>query len=541
MAPVRLNGREVQAHSGKSLFDYADFMRVRIPSSCGRGGSCHECIVEVKEGMEGLTPNSRDEYFLSGSYRLACQAIITDPSQTIEFAVLRRQPRILTEGIRRRVDLDPHVRRDGDEVTIGGEPVDSYRGRILGLAVDIGTTTVAMNLVDLESGEILATSSFENPQRFGGSDVMNRISFDRGRNRGELRHSIISAINFEIGELTRQLDVHRRQIYEVVMVGNTTMRDIAFGIDVQSVGVKPYKSKVELEYEEGQRSGTALESNAQARGLRVFPKAHVYGGPIIGCHVGADVAAALLAVAMDEQEEPVMLVDIGTNTEVVIGNRHGMVAASCPAGPAFEGGEVTHGMPGYDGAVESVRIRDGRPEVTTIGGTAVEGICGSGLVDLLAELRAHGLMNELGVLSDGARDFSFAPRRGMGLSRADISALSQAKAANYCGQFISLRHYGLPLDAISRLYLAGGFANYLDVGNAREIGFIANFPSQRIAKIGNAALEGATIMLVSYEHRRRVESLVQGIEHIELETTPDFFDIFVDGCMFKSMPSQIVA
>ena len=540
MAPVRLNGREVQAHSGQSLFDYADFMRVRIPSSCGRGGSCHECIVEVKEGAEGLTPHSRDEYFLSGSYRLACRAIVTDPSQTIEFAVLRRQPRILTEGIRRRIDPDPLVRRDGDEVTIGGQPVDSYRGRILGLAVDIGTTTVAINMVDLELGEIIATSSFENPQRFGGSDVMNRISFDRGRNRGEMRHAIISSINFEIGELTHQLGVHRRQIYEVVLVGNTTMRDIAFGIDVQSVGVKPYKSKVELEYEEGQRAGTALESNAQAMGLRVFPKAHVYGGPVIGCHVGADVASALAAVGMDEQEDPVMLVDIGTNTEVVIGNRHRMVAASCPAGPAFEGGEVKYGMPGYDGAVESVRIRDGRAEISTIGDGSVQGICGSGLVDLLAELRAHGLMNELGVLSDGAGEFPFAPEQGMGLSRADISALSQAKSANYCGQFITLRHYGMPLEAISRLYLAGGFANYLNVGNAIDIGFIANFPSQRVAKVGNAALEGATIMLLSFEQRRRVESLVERIEHIELETTPDFFDIFVEGCMFKSMPADIV-
>ena len=492
--------------------------------------------MEVKEGSEGLTPHSRDEYFLSGSYRLACRAIITDPAQTIEFAVLRRQPRILTEGIRRHIDPDPLVKRDGDEVTIGGQPVDSYRGRILGLAVDIGTTTVAMNLVDLESGEIVATSSFENPQRFGGSDVINRISFDRGRNRGELRHAIISAINFEIGELTRLADAHRRQIYEVALVGNTTMRDIAFGIDVQSVGVKPYKSKVELEYEEGHRAGTALESNAQAMGLRVFPKAHVYGGPLIGCHVGADVAAALLAVGMDEQVEPVMLVDIGTNTEVVIGNRDGMVAASCPAGPAFEGGEVTHGMPGYDGAVESVRIRDGLAEVTTIGNAAAQGICGSGLVDLLAELRAHELMNELGVLSGGAREFTFAPEHGMGLSRADISALSQAKSANYCGQFITLRRYGMPQEAISRLYLSGGFANYLNVNNAINIGFIANFPSNRVAKVGNAALEGATIMLLSCEQRRRVESLVERIEHIELETTPDFFDIFVEGCMFKSMP-----
>ena len=539
--PVILNGHEVQAHRGVSLFDYADFLRVRVPTSCGRGGSCHECIVEVRSGMEGLFPNSRDEYFLSGDYRLACQAVVADPTQTIEFGVLRRQPRILTEGIRRKVAPDPDVRRDGDEVTINGEPVDTYRGRILGLAADIGTTTVALNLVDLESSETIATSSFENPQKFGGSDVMNRISYDVGRTRGELRHAIISALNFEIGELTRQLDVHRRQIYAAVLVGNTTMRDIAFGLNVQSVGVKPYKSAVELEYEEGERNGTSLQSNAQAMGLRVFPKAHVYGGPLIGCHVGADVAAGLLAIGMDEQDEPVMLVDIGTNTEVVIGNRHGMVAASCPAGPAFEGGEVTYGMPGYDGAVESVQIREGRAEVSTIGDADVQGICGSGLVDLLYELRSAGLMNELGALRGGEREYVFAPAKGMGLSRADISALAQAKSANYCGQFITLRRYGQPVEALSRLYLAGGFANYLDVSKAIGIGFIANFPTERVSRAGNAALEGATIMLLSRESRGRVEELVQRIEHIELETTPDFFEIFVEGCMFKPMPRDLNA
>ena len=538
---VILNGQEVQAHRGKSLFDYADHLRVRVPTSCGRGGSCHECIVEVRRGMEGLFPNSRDEYFLSGDFRLACQAIVADPTKTIEFSVLRRQPRILAEGIRPEVELDPNVRRDSDEVTIGGEPSDTYRGRILGVAADIGTTTVAMNLVDLESGEIIGTSSFENPQRFGGSDVMNRISYDAGRNRGELRLSIISGINFEIGELIRQANVQRRQIYDVVLVGNTTMRDIAFGINVQPVGVKPYKSSIELEFESGERTGTALRANAQAVGLRIFPKAGVYGGPLIGCHVGADVAAGLLAVGMDEQEEPVMLVDIGTNTEVVIGNRHGMVAASCPAGPAFEGGQVTYGMAGYDGAVESVRIRDGRAEVSTIGGAEVQGICGSGLVDLLHELRAAGLMNELGAFETGASRFVFAPEKGMGISRADISALAQAKSANYCGQYIALRKYGQPVEDISRLYLAGGFANYLDVSRAIGIGFIADFPSERVVRAGNAALEGATMMLLSQEARRRAESLVRNIEHIELETTPDFFEIFVEGCMFKPMPRDIAA
>ena len=539
MSPVILSGRELPASVGSNLFDYAAALRVRVPTSCGRNGQCHECIVEVRRGMDALTAKTAAEDFLRGGFRLACQAVVTDPDTPVEFAVQRRQLRILTEGVRRPVALDPHVRRLGDEVTIGGLPSDVYRGRILGLAADIGTTTVAMNLTDLESGEIVATSSFENPQRFGGSDVMNRISYDGGQFRGELRHTIISAINFEIGELTRQAGAHRRQIYEVVLVGNTTMRDIAFGIDVQPVGVKPYKSVVEQEYTAGIRTDTALESNAQAMGLRVFSRAHVYGGPIIGCHVGADVAAGLLAVGMDEQEAPVMLVDVGTNTEVVIGNRHGMVAASCPAGPAFEGGEVTYGMPGYDGAVESVSIRDGRAEVSTIGGAEAQGICGSGLVDLLYELRANGLMNELGAFENGAREFPFAPEQGMGLSRADISALAQAKSANYCGQFITLRRYGLPVEEISRLYLAGGFANYLNVASAIGIGFIANFPTERVSRAGNAALEGATIMLLSRELRQRAESLVQRIEHIELETTPDFFDIFVEGCMFKPMPRDL--
>ena len=305
------------------------------------------------------------------------------------------------------------------------------------------------------------------------------------------------------------------------------------------MGVKPYKSSVELECESGERSGTALRSNAQAAGLRIFPKAGVYGGPLIGCHVGADVAAGLLAIGMDEQEEPVMLVDIGTNTEVVIGNRHGMVAASCPAGPAFEGGQVTYGMAGYDGAVESVNIRDGQPEVTTIGGAEIQGICGSGLVDLLHQLRAAGLMNELGAFEDGASEYVFAPGKGMGLSRADISALAQAKSANYCGQYITLRSYGRPVEEISQLYLAGGFANYLDVSRAIGIGFIADFPPERVARAGNAALEGATQMLLSQDSRRRAEELVRRIEHIELETTPDFFEIFVEGCMFKPMPRDL--
>ena len=535
MSPLRHGDRTLDLVAGQTIFDYADTLKVRVPTSCGRSGECHECIVEVRQGLAALSPPTHAERFLRDNYRLACQAAVVDPDADIEFAVLRRQPRILTESVRRNVEPDPRTFRRGDDVYHEDRRLGPYRDRILGLAIDAGTTTVVLNLVDLESGDVVHTASFENPQRFGGSDIMHRISYDGGPFHGELRQVMLSSLNFEIGDMCRKLKLHRRLIYDVVIVGNATMRDILFGLDVQSIGEKPYKSVTELEMDGGARKTTSLNTTASELGLRVLPKANVYSPPLIGCHVGADVTGDLLAIGMDEQEEPVMLIDVGTNTEVVVGSRHRMLAASCPAGPAFEGGEVTYGMPGYEGAVESVEIKNGAVEYRTIGDTEPQGICGSGLVDLLAELRRTGMMNELGVFDDGAGEFTFVPERDMALSRADISSLAQAKSANFCGQWIVLRHYGAPLDKIERLYLAGGFANYVNVENAAGIGFIVNVPPERVAKVGNAALEGATLMLVSGKMRQTAEEMVRRIEHVELETTPDFFDIFVEGCMFNPM------
>ena len=533
--PLYYDRETLASVAGKSVFDYADALSVRVPTSCGRTGECHECIVEIRRGMEALTPLTDAEGFLRGDYRLACQAHIVDAAADVEFAVLRRQPRILTQASRRRITPDPIAKRIGDGVFFGDERIDDYRGQIYGAAVDVGTTTVALNLLDLETGAILGTASFENPQRFGGSDIMHRISYDGGEFAGELRQVMLSALNFEIGDMCRRLGFHRRRIYEVVIVGNATMRDIFFGLDVQPIGERPYKSVTELEMLAGKRQTTALNVKARDVGLRVFPAANVYGGPLIGSHVGADVAADLLAIAMDEQDDVALLVDVGTNTEVVVGNRHRLMAASCPAGPAFEGGQVRYGMPGYDGAVESVSLTADGVAYKTIGGAPPEGICGSGLVDLLAELRRCGIMNELGAFRNGDSEFRFAPDAGLSLSRADISALAQAKSANYSGQYIALRKYGVPVERVSKMYLAGGFANYIDAANAVSIGFVANMPIERIVKVGNASLEGATIMLLSGKLRRRMERMARGVEHIELETTPDFFDIFVEGCMFNPM------
>jgi len=542
LSPVFLNSKRLDSKKDDSLFDFADSLSIRVPTSCGRTGECHECIVEVRRGASALTPLTESEKFLRGNYRLACQALVADPSADIEFSVLRRQPRILTSGTRRDVELRPAYVRgdDGESVVFNGPEgpvtVDTFRRAIYGIAADLGTTTVVLNLVDLESGETVYTASFENPQRFGGSDIMNRISYDGGPDAGELQAVMVSSINFEIGEMVRALKIRRRQIYEIVAVGNTTMREIFFGIDVQSIGTRPYKSSVEDEFRASKRPTTALSTTAARLGLRIHPKATVYGGPLIASHLGADVAADLLALGMEDRTDPVILIDVGTNTEVVVGYNGKLFAASCPAGPAFEGGEVTYGMPGYDGAIEKVVINDrGLAESTVIGDVEPIGICGSGLIDLLAELRRTGMMDELGKFDDGSGEYEFSESNNLTLSRADISALAQAKAANYCGQAIVLREYGLPIDEFEKLYLAGGFANYVDASNAINIGFIANMPLDRVEKIGNTALEGATIMLLSTPKREEIEKLTATIEHVELETAPDFFDFFVEGCLFKPM------
>ena len=535
MAFLFFEGKKLPLTPEKTIFDYADELQVRVPTSCGRSGECHECIVEITRGMEALSPPTPAESFLRDRYRLACQARAVNPATDVVLKLLKRRPQILVKGERPSLQLEPLTRRVDDSVFFGQERLDAYRGRIYGLAIDVGTTTVVLNLLDLETGACLFTSSVENPQRFGGSDVMHRISYDTGPHHGELQRAILASINYEIRDMCSRLDFRRREIYDVVMVGNSTMRDLFFGLDVESIGQKPYQSLTEQELERGERTTTSFNEKAQQLGLAIHPKANVYAPPLIGCHVGSDVAADLLAIEITEQDEVVMLVDVGTNTEVVVGNKNRLLAASCPAGPAFEGGEVTYGMPGYEGAIESFRFNNGGISFQTIGNLAPQGICGSGLVDLLAELRRTGRIDELGVFRDGASEFTVAPEVGINLSRADLSALAQAKAANFCGQWIVLRNYGLVPEQVSRLYLAGGFANFLDVGNAVSIGFIANFPEEKVVKIGNAALEGATAMLLSRTKRETIEHLVREIEHVELETTPDFFDIFVEGCLFKPM------
>lgn len=520
-----------------TLFDLADRRAIPVPTSCGRSGTCHECIVDVTRGQEALSAPTRAEAFLKGKYRLACQARILHPESEIAFQLLQRRPKILTQTDSGPIALDPLTRRNGTRVAHNNEDLDEYRGAIYGVAIDLGTTTIVLEIVDLESGQVRHVTALENPQRFGGSDVMNRISYDAGPYKGELHKAAIHAINHELTAACRELHIPRHALYEMVVAGNSTMRDLFFNLDVQSIGQRPYKSLTEHEYRSGLRNTTAVTALAHKLGLLMHPKARIYGPPLIASHVGADTAAALLAIDFESLKDPFLLVDIGTNTEVVAGANGRYVAASCPAGPAFEGGLIEYGMPGCDGAIEALHYSGNRWHYRTIGDAEPQGICGSGLIDLLAELRRHDLMSPMGVFPQRRNKIDIVPTHGITLSREDASHLAQAKSANYCGQFIVLRHLGLKPGDIRTLYLAGAFANYIAPSNAIGIGFLAPVHEDRIVKIGNAAALGARRMLLSQTERARIEGAVANIEHIELETTPDFFDIFVEGCMFQPMPA----
>lgn len=541
---LHINNRSGEVAPGTSVFDAARALGVFVPTSCITQGKCKECLVEVAEGMEHLTPRTPAESHLRDRFRLSCQARVLAGAGAVRCHTMRRgQMRIERRALdlptdHARVALDPCVTRDGARILLDGKPIAHADGPIHGLAVDLGTTTVVLRLFDLETGEVVADMSFENPQRFGGSDVMSRIYFDTHHKGKLLQRTLAGYLTHAIEEF----NVDPATIYEMVVVGNSTMRDLFFRLDVYSIGQNPYQSITELEVRSGQRAETSATATPRRLQLPIHPKGRVYGLPIVSGHVGADAAACMLAVDLAREERLVAVMDIGTNTELIVGNRHRILAASCPAGPAFEGGKILCGMPALPGAIERVRIRpDGSFAATVIGDGPAEGICGSGLVDALGELLRTGRMNGLGRLEDGAPEVvvDASGERPIVLREADINELAQAKGANVAGLYVVFDRYGVRFEDIEVFYLAGGFGRHLDVDSARRIGLIPNIADEKIVQVGNAAIEGASIALLSRPKREELERLVRRVEHCRLETHPDFFHFFVEGCQFQPVQSPV--
>ncbi len=536
---LHFNSATTDATPGVSLFTCAESLGIPVPTSCNKQGKCKECVVEVTEGMERLSAPAPAEQHLKGAFRLSCCTRIKAEEGTVRCHTMRRGTMKIEKHAfelptgARTWQLDPAVTRDGERVLLDGEEIDRRAtGALHGLAIDLGTTTVVMRLLNLETGEVVADSSFENPQRFGGSDVMARIVYDTEDRTKTLQRTLVGYLSRAILEFP----VDPRSIYEVIIAGNSTMRDMFFKLSVYSIGQSPYQSLTEVEMAEGKRTTTGLSDTARRLGLPIHPKARIVGLPIISGHVGADAAACMLAIDIANEERVVAVMDIGTNTELIVGNRHKVLAASCPAGPAFEGGQITFGMPGLPGAIEKVVIKDdGAVETTVIGDVPAEGLCGSGLVDLLSELLRTGRMNELGRFEESGHDFVVAGGSGdrpVTFSEADVNALAQAKGANVAGLQIAFAEYGIDYAQLHRFYLAGGFGRHLNLESSKRIGLIPNLPSSRIVQVGNASVEGACIALLSRTKRAELEALVQRVQHCRLETHPGFFDYFVEGCQF---------
>jgi uncharacterized 2Fe-2S/4Fe-4S cluster protein (DUF4445 family) len=541
---LTINGQSIAAAAGKSLFEHAEQLGIDVPTSCRKQGKCKECMVEVVEGMDALSPLAEPERHLKGKFRLSCQTCVTGSDGHVRCHTMRRgsmrieRQALGLPGNNKAISFDPAVTRDDDRILIDGMEVERSIGPIHGIAMDLGTTTVVLRLIDLESGELIADTSFENPQRFGGSEVMSRIAYDTEHPGRLLMRTLAGYLSHAI----ESFPVDAKTIYELVVVGNSTMRDLFFRQNVYSIGQTPYRSITEIEMAEGKRTTTSLIETGQRSLLPIHPRARVYGLPIISGHVGADAAAGMLAVDMAHEERLIAVMDIGTNTELIVGNKDRILAASCPAGPAFEGGAIACGMPALQGAIDEVTIgEDGHYGIHVIGDGRPEGICGSGLLDLLSELLRTGRMNALGRFEDDIRRVTLyqdteADRDGdVYLLERDVNELAQAKGANAAGLKIVFSNYGIDFDDIDVFYLAGGFGRNLKVESSKHIGLVPNLASSKIVQAGNIAIEGATIALLSRSKRQELENLVRRVEHCRLETHPDFFDFFVEGCQFKPL------
>jgi uncharacterized 2Fe-2S/4Fe-4S cluster protein (DUF4445 family) len=533
---LTINGQPIEAIAGLSLFDHAEKLGIDVPTSCRKQGKCRECMVEVIEGMDCLSGVTSPEQHLQGKFRLSCQSYVTATRGQVQCHTMRRghmrieRHALGLPGSDRKMELDPAVTRDRDRILIDGVEVERSRGPIHGIAMDLGTTTVVLRLIDLENGELVADASFENPQRFGGSEVMARISYDTEHPGRLLLRTLAGYLTHAI----EKFPVDPKTIYEMVVVGNSTMRDLFFRQSVYSIGQNPYRSITEIEMAAGKRTTTSLTETGRRSLLPIHPQARVYGAPVISGHVGADAAACLLAVDLAHEERLVAVMDIGTNTELIVGNRNRIFAASCPAGPAFEGGAIACGMPALDGAIEEVAIEnDGAFRLGVIGNVAPAGICGSGLVDVLSELLRTGRMNDLGRFEEDVRRITLDGKHDIYLLESDVNELAQAKGANVAGLHTVFSSYGIDFDDLELFYLAGGFGRHLNVEASQRIGLIPTLPAARIVQAGNTAIEGATIALLSKSKRQELEMLVKRVEHCRLETHPRFFDFFVEGCQFK--------
>ena len=514
-----------------TILEHARKLGVEIASECGGEGICGKCIVRIERGQEGLVEKTEAEksFDLGEDERLACQAKVVKPTDIYVFVREMGEYTILADTVEDKMALNPFVYNRNGKVfwksPAGEAELSEYTGKIYGLAIDVGTTTLVSQVIDLESGERIATLSRKNPQASYGDDVISRAGYTMNHESGlkELQQVVVNAINESLQELEEDIGEVRNSIYETVAVGNSTMRSIFFGIDVSTLCVMPFEP----------HSKEPVNIKAKELGLQIHPNANVYGPGLIGGHAGADALADILASEMYKKEKPQMTVDVGTNGEVIVGNKDGLLTASCAAGGAYEGATVKNGVGAIEGAITNIRIVNGKAEYETISDKPAVGICGSGLIDLLAELLKNGILNERGKFTNPEKEFVVDEERGISITQEDVNQLILARSGLSLDQKSLIKHFSTSVGELENIYLAGAFGNYINADNAIAIGLFPD-ATEKAVKIGNGALAGARQMLLSQEKRKDAEEIVKKIRNLKPNEEEGFFDAFVDGIRFES-------
>ena len=603
--------KSIDVALGTTMLDAAAEAGLDIDATCGRRGKCRSCRIKILSGK--IPPATLKDTLQLGHeavaerFRLACQtpliadcAVMVSPLRTESgHQILSATDRsavsdtVIESGVEKHlikaeepqdeneqtsdfekiveVSLDalnltpsldvlrriPEILREDKQgltlTTFLGHVVDIESGDTtegkFGMAFDIGTTSIVGSLVDLNTGESMASVGGVNPQAVYGGDLMSRISYAQfdTKKLATMRAKVLGAINGYIEEACEKASVPSSQIYKLVVAGNTCMHHMFLGIDTSYVGLAPYAPVMRK----------AIVVPARDIPLKQAPNAHVCLLPIIAGFVGADTIAAILATRIYDSEEIRVIADIGTNGEMVMGSKKGLMACSAPAGPALEGGQILHGMRAALGAVEAISIDDD-VHCEVVGNAPAIGICGSGLIDSAAKMLDASVLLPSGRYNNKNKDdlsdkiakrfvrtgevlgFVLVPGEETGkgediiLTQMDIRQLQLAKAAIYSGILMLQEIMEVADEDIAELYVAGGFGNYVNMESAVRIALLPPLPLDKFTYVGNAAHIGAELALLSESERLRADDIADNIIHVALATRMEYQDLFVHACNFGS-------
>ncbi|HTU97286.1 MAG TPA: ASKHA domain-containing protein [Solirubrobacteraceae bacterium] len=597
------DGAEVRVPSGTPVFDAASWNGIAIDSTCGGHGTCKKCKVRVLSGdvpVSSVDPRAFTTEELRDGWRLACRAGAR-ADLVIEVPPLQTRPKAALVGVGRHVILRPAVVKrhlvleeptledqrpdlqrvlDGlddlepyaslellrelggvlrsshfdvtavvcDQELIALEPGDTTARRFA-IAYDLGTTTVVATLLDLESGQPVAVRSMLNRQQPFGADVITRISatmmdataLQALRDRA---HETMAELTAEVCD---EAEVAPGEVYEITVCGNVTMMQLALGIDPEPLSMAPFVVATH----------SFPPASAADFGVTIHPRAPAFVFPSLGAYVGGDIVAGMLATGLTRDRRLRLFIDVGTNSEIALGSVDRVLATAAPAGPAFEAAQIRCGMRAAEGAIEGVRITDDGLALDVIGDTDPVGMCGSGLVDAVAELVHSGLLDHSGRFipnEEAAERFDVGlaarltkigeervfvlhwrgddPANSVFLSQRDVRELQFAKASIATGWGILLRELDIDPSEISQVLLAGSFGAYLTPLSAVRIGLVPKLALPRIVSAGNVAGEGAKIAALSLRERAEAESILREVEYVELSGRADFNDLFIDQLAF---------